>query len=61
MLILDMTGVGDPYSQKKPEVEHSVPLVTDLYGGMVSIYNALNNNADQISVGLTLALLNFYF
>ena len=56
-----MTGVGDPYSQKKPEVEHSVPLVTDLYGGVISIYTALNNNADQISVGLTLALLNFYF
>ncbi|NOQ55504.1 MAG: hypothetical protein GQ477_01720 [Nanohaloarchaea archaeon] len=60
MAVIDMTDKG-PYYPKEQELDSSVPLITDLYEGMVDLYNTLTNNTDQISVGLTLTLLNFYF
>ena len=65
MAIIDTSGRegGGIYSQnEEPELEPSVPpVITDIYDCVISIYDALNNNTDQISVGLTLTLLNLYF
>lgn len=61
MVIIDMSGRNDPYTQEESEVDSSVLLITNFYEGLVDIYNTLNNNSDQISVGLTLTLFNFYF
>ena len=61
MVIIDMMDEGDPYPPKEQEIDPSVPLVTDVYEGLIGIYTALNNNTDQIGVGFALALLNLYF